>query len=439
MINKRIPLQLMPGLFLFSVILIIFTTSFSVFSPLIFVIFTSVFKLIDGRKLVEQLIILLFLILTVCIAMFSNEFFIQDHPFLFILISMYFTFLLGMDLIISFYFSKYRYAICIIFGYVLLSRFIFIFSTNVFPFYWTLTMHLLPFMDVISQLILPLLWEALCVALSIVIYSLCLGKLKRNILLQMAGIIFIVICFSGIINEMLEKSELKPGLQCNIIQGAYSKQDYNIVERYPVLGKKIAEKYLGHIEEINNARFVILPESSFPIALIEESEIIQKLKEISKKRNEYIMTGILLEETDNIYNASVLINPEGEIQNVYRKRNTVLFVETLTFTRGIRAETFTVDGHIIAPVICYESIFLLDYFRDLRPELYIVISNDIFAEKTILSRLHQAYSVINARVMGTPLLQVMQNGPSFYVDSLGRLTNLTEPYEQVIGLTVEIR
>jgi apolipoprotein N-acyltransferase len=98
-----------------------------------------------------------------------------------------------------------------------------------------------------------------------------------------------------------------------------------------------------------------------------------------------------------------------------------------------------VDGHSIAPVICYESLFIRNYFRDQKPELYMVISNDIFAEQTVLSRLHQAYGVINARTLGIPLLQAMQNGPSCYVDSQGTLMNLTMPYEQVIGLPVEIR
>jgi hypothetical protein len=70
---------------------------------------------------------------------------------------------------------------------------------------------------------------------------------------------------------------------------------------------------------------------------------------------------------------------------------------------------------------------------------YIVISNDIFADKTVLSYLHIAYGVLNARTLGTPLLQAMQNGPSVYLDSRGRLTFLTKPYEQVIGLRVAIQ
>jgi hypothetical protein len=41
--------------------------------------------------------------------------------------------------------------------------------------------------------------------------------------------------------------------------------------------------------------------------------------------------------------------------------------------------------------------------------------------------------------LGAPLLQAMQNGPSVYLDALGRLTFLTKPYEQAVGLRVQIQ
>jgi apolipoprotein N-acyltransferase len=184
---------------------------------------------------------------------------------------------------------------------------------------------------------------------------------------------------------------------------------------------------------------VVLPESAFPLQQNEDSWMLQSIQNTARERNQYSMTGFLLKENGNGYNASVLINPEGRLQSLYRKRTTVPFVETSIFTRVIRGDAFSVDGHTVAPVICYESLFIRSYFRDYKPELYIVISNDIFAEGTVVSRMHQAYGVINARTLGIPLLQVMQNGPSFYVDSHGELTNLTMPYEQVIGLPVKIR
>jgi apolipoprotein N-acyltransferase len=394
--------------------------------------------MICGKKITKQLIMLFSLIFTVNLIVFSNSFFVYYQYFLLLLASLYFAVLLGMDLFIAFFALKHRYALLLIFGYITLSRIILCNSTSFFPFYWTLTMHLLPFMNTISQFILPLLWESLCVSFA-AIFCLPLHKQAKYLVVQVIIILLIVVSFSTIVKKRQNHSLFNSGLECIIIQGGYSSQDYDLVERYPGLGVKMVQRYLNHIEEVTNARFLILPESAFPLVQTMDGEILQEIENKACIHNEYIMSGILLEEGENVYNAAVLIDPKGYLQSVYRKRNPVLFVETTKFTKGVLATNFTVDGHTIAPLICYESVFFRNYFREKRPEIYIVLSNDVFAERTILSKLHQAYSVINARTIGIPLLQVIQNGPSFYVDSQGRLSNLTRPYEQAIGLSVEIR
>jgi apolipoprotein N-acyltransferase len=428
-----------PVLFLVSAALIILTVSYPPVSPVLFAVFPAVFKLIEGEKILKQIILLFSLVFTVCLIVFVNPFFIQSQFFLFLLASLYFIILLGSDLFISFYAVNHKYAVLLIFGYVVISRLIISASTIFFPFYWTLNMHLLPFMGSVSQFALPLLWEAFCVTCAAILYLLCSCKLSRYALIQLIAAAAMVVFFSGIAKAGLGRSAFRPGLECALVQGGYPRQDYVVIERHPEFGLNMAQKYVGHIEEVTNSRFLVLPESAFPLFLFEDSEILQNIKDAARLRNQYIMTGILLVEDETTYNASALIDPVGRLQNVYHKRNPVLFVETSTFTPGIRANTFTVDGHTIAPVICYESLFILNCFRDVRPELYIVISNDIFSDKTVLSYLHIAYGVINARTLGTPLLQAMQNGPSVYLDSQGKLTFLTTPYEQAIGLQVKIK
>jgi apolipoprotein N-acyltransferase len=426
-----------PVLFIVSAMLIILTLSFPLFSPLLFGVLPIVFALIKGEKKRNQLLILSTLGFTVFLIIFINQFFIQGQIYLLLLACLYFTVLLGLDIYIGYYAIKHPYAPALIFGYIVLTRFILSQSTMIFPFYWTITMHLLPFMGTVSRFVNPLCWEALCVTFAAMIYSPNLRK--PTLPVQAIIIIFIAIGLTSIARVEYGSTPFKPGLECAFVQGGYSQQDYDQVSRHPILGRKIEQKYLDYIEEVTNARFVILPESAFPLTQIENSQIIQSLQDLAHMRNEYIMAGILLEEGENAYNAMLLINPEGQIQNIYRKRTTVLFMETKHFTQGLSADIFLVDGHIIAPVICYESLFIRNYFRDQKPELYIVLSNDTFAEKTILYRLHQAYGVINARTLRTPLLQIVQNGPSFYVDSQGELTNYTMPYQKVIGLSIKIR
>jgi apolipoprotein N-acyltransferase len=428
-----------PALFCLSAALMVLAISFPPLSPLLFAAFPAVFTLIRGETLLKQILLLFFLVLAVMLIIFINPFFVQSQPLLFLLAMLYCILLLGSDLLIVFYTLNHDYASFLVFGYVAATRLILSLSMVVFPFYWTLSMQLLPFMGALSRYALPVLWEAFCVSCAAALYFPYSRKPRRSAPMQWAVTAALVVVFSGIARAGLGRSAFRPGLECALVQGGYSKRDYDQVDRHPDFGLRVAQKYAEHLEELGNLRFVVMPESALPLHLSEDSEILQNIKKTARLRNQYIMTGILLSEGGAVYNASALIDPRGRLQNVYRKRNQVLFEETSTFTRGTTANTFSVDGHTIAPVICYESLFLRSYFRDKRPELYIVLSNDVFSDKTILSYLHLAYGALNARALGTPLLQAMQNGPSVYLDSRGRLTFLTKPYERAVGLRVQIQ
>jgi apolipoprotein N-acyltransferase len=300
-------------------------------------------------------------------------------------------------------------------------------------------MQLLPFMNITSRFLVPVFFEGICIVIAVVVYFFYTKKIQKYMYFQVVLIIVISIVFSFIIKTNFVPKKQQTSLECTIIQGGYSSQDYTLIETYPVLTEKLANRYLMHLEEVKNAKFIILPESAFPVKQKQDSSILQSIKGIACSRNEYILTSILLEEGMEVYNAAALINPQGQLQDVYKKRNVVLFVETSDFAKGKALPIFEIGNTKIAPMICFDVVFIRNYFRVKIPDVYIVTSNDIFAERTVLAQLHQSYAVINSRTMGIPLLQVMQNGPSFYVNSKGALTNLTKPYEKVIGLPVLIQ
>ncbi|MDR1248292.1 MAG: hypothetical protein LBK63_03220 [Treponema sp.] len=129
----------------------------------------------------------------------------------------------------------------------------------------------------------------------------------------------------------------------------------------------------------------------------------------------------------------------GEIVGMYKKRNIVPFVENYEYTKGKDLNTFEVENYTVAPLICYDSMFIRNYFRDKKADLYVVASNDIFSEHTILSLLHEAYGLLNSRTLGIPLIQATQNGPSFYVDYEGKLNELANTNERREVITVTVK
>jgi apolipoprotein N-acyltransferase len=422
---------------LLSIILTVLGVSFPVCSPLILLVFPVVFELMRGETPFKNIKILLVMNFITTVIVFLNPFFIVQYR-MFLLASLYFSALLSLDFIVVYQLTKInRGSLFLIFLYCVVSRIAISLIPSIFPFYWTLTMQLLPIMNGISRFLLPVFFEGIIVVLAAMVYLFLNKRLKWYSYLQPAVIILCGVLLSLMIKANVLPQTQHPKLECSIIQGGFSSSDYTLIERYPVLAEKIANGYVKFIEDIGNRQFIILPESAFPIQQGTDGQFLQAIEEIAASRQEYILTSILLNDDKETYNALALINPQGQLQDVYKKRNVVLFVETDYFAKGKTLQTFSVYNSTVAPMICFDSVYIRNYFRDKTPDIYIVASNDVFAEKTILSRLHQGYSVINARTMGIPLIQVIQNGPSFYVDSQGELITLAKPYEKAVGVTVE--
>lgn len=428
-----------PAVFISFIGICILVESSALFAPLMVLVFAVSGALIGGKKPLHQVFLLFAAAFLVAFVVFFNLFFIRYIPLL-LLACLYFSLLIMVDCILVYWVvQKSSYPLVLIFLYSILSRTLLGMSRVVFPFYWTVQIQLLPVMNSIMQGILPVCFEGISMVIAATVYLHLTKKLSKGMVLQGVVIIGISIMFSVQIKGESRREPHTTELPCALIQGGYSAQDYTFMETYAPLSQALIRRYLEHLEASPPARLIILPESAFPVRETSDGPLIQTIGTIARTRNAYIMVSMLLSEVTGVYNAVVLINPEGEVQEVYRKRNVMLFVESNDFTGGTDPVTFTVDSYTIAPLICFDGVFLGNYGGKHRPDVYMVTSNDVFAEGTVLSRLHQGYAVFNARMMGVPLVQVTQNGSSFYVDAQGRLTNLTRPYEQAIGVPIIIR
>jgi apolipoprotein N-acyltransferase len=436
-------------IFLLLVICIVGLLSIPGAFPLLFLIFPLVFYVFRGKRIGKRFLISIGVTSTSIILVFINSFFVEQ--FYMLLISVfYFTTLLSTDFVIIHKITTIeKGAIPIIFCYVLITRILLSLNPWFFPFYWTLFMHLLPGTGIVTRVLLPIFLEAYMVVLAVVIYMIYTKQAGKSIYLQLFALALICCCVSPIVRQVFFPKKQDINLTYGFIQGSFSKHDYDLAEKYPALARKISLAYRRHIENSKPCRILIIPESAFP----EKQEnptppertghmaetLVQWLENISIKKNSYILTNISIENNGNIYNAAVLFNPKGILQDTYVKKNATPIYESHYFTTDNYLNTFEIDNYTVAPLICFDTVFFLNYFRIKQPALYIAISNDVFAEGTVLSRLHQSYGVMNARTIGLPFIQVTQNGPSFYVNSKGTLYSLAEPYEKTIDVTFTIR
>lgn len=244
---------------------------------------------------------------------------------------------------------------------------------------------------------------------------------------------------TNIIKDTRNTTNLENRFNCAIIQPSFSLNDFNLLEQYPALKIRVSDIIIDYVSKINNTDLIIIPESILPTSQNIDGHIIEQLKEIAQENNVHILSSIILNESENSFNTVMLINSSGEIQDIYKKKNLVPFVESHEYKPGNTNKAFSVNKHIIAPLICFDSVFLNNYIRSKQPDIYIVTSNNAFAENTILSNLHKAYTIFNSRTIGLPTIQNIQNGPSFFIDRNGVLNNVTNAYDVVYNENIIIQ
>jgi len=142
------------------------------------------------------------------------------------------------------------------------------------------------------------------------------------------------------------------------------------------------------------------------------------------------------------YNASFLVNPEGEFVSRYRKRNLVVFGEYIPlvrwlpfvkwftpieggFTPGIRPIPFLTRNPDAktSVLICYEDIFphVVREYADDDTDFLINITNDGWFGESAAQWQQAASALFRAVENGLPLMRCANNGLTGWVDSRGRL------------------
>jgi apolipoprotein N-acyltransferase len=145
------------------------------------------------------------------------------------------------------------------------------------------------------------------------------------------------------------------------------------------------------------------------------------------------------------YNASFLVNPDGEFVRRYRKRNLVVFGEYIPlvrwlpfvkwftpieggFTPGNRTVPFALTNLDVktSVLICFEDIFphlAREYAEDDTDFLVNLTNNGWFGESAAQWQ-HAAGALFRAVENGLPLIRCSNNGLTGWVDAHGRLRQI---------------
>ncbi len=159
---------------------------------------------------------------------------------------------------------------------------------------------------------------------------------------------------------------------------------------------------------------------------------------LAKELDISILYGARVRTREDLFNAVVLLTPDGDFQSYYKHR-LVPFVEyfplkaqlnsmlnldvTLgSYTPGSEITLFEVSGNPVAGVICFESYFgdFTRHFARLGGRHLFVLTNDAWFGETIGLEQHAQVAAIRAAELGIGVTQVANSGITISFDYQGR-------------------
>src|SRR5690606_38274630 len=98
---------------------------------------------------------------------------------------------------------------------------------------------------------------------------------------------------------------------------------------------------------------------------------------------------------------------------------------------GTGPAVVTIAGHKVAPLICYDVVFPADARAAARAgaELLVVLTDDSFASRSDVPRLHLRVARMRAIETGLPVALASNTGPSAVIAADGNLIATTSPLE----------
>lgn len=155
------------------------------------------------------------------------------------------------------------------------------------------------------------------------------------------------------------------------------------------------------------------------------------------------------------FNASFLINPDGEIAASYRKNHLVMFGEFIPlarwlpfvkwftpitggFTPGTKPISFELTGRQVktTTLICFEDVFphLVRRYVEDDTDFLVNLTNDGWFGESSAQEQHAAAAVFRAVENGLPLLRCCNNGLTCWVDERGRIRDdLRDAQDRIYG------
>lgn len=192
------------------------------------------------------------------------------------------------------------------------------------------------------------------------------------------------------------------------------------------------------------SRLIAWPETPGPFFLDRDPAFRGAAETVARENDAYLLAGYIGFTDDSPTNSAALLDPGGNTVSRYDKIHLVPFGEYVPmrsflgfaeglleevggFAPGARYTISSLDGHSIATVICFESIFpsLVRRFVQDGAELLVVITNDGWFGQSSAPYQHLRMGIVRAVENGRYMIRSANTGISAIIDPSGRVLDST--------------
>jgi apolipoprotein N-acyltransferase len=223
----------------------------------------------------------------------------------------------------------------------------------------------------------------------------------------------------------------------------------NISLDQPWQDEQTSTQLLDELSHLSNAtpgtvQLIVWPETPAPFYLKEDPSFRQRVEQIARASQAYVLVGYIDKTGADFTNSAGLVDPEGRLISRYDKIHLVpfgeyiplkpllFFAESLTrqvgdYKPGAEFTISPIQGHRFSTAICYESIFpnLVRQFVRRGSELIVVITNDGWFGESSAPFQHLRMGVARAVENRRYEVRTANTGVSAIIDPYGRIQNPT--------------
>ena len=268
--------------------------------------------------------------------------------------------------------------------------------------------------------------------------------LNKKVLIVSFSILFLPWVSGYLLYHNTDLNDSAHGLKVLIVQ-----PNIGLSDKRDILNKNKVLDNIINLTKNNlnvNHKLVVWPESALPNHLLQKREDRNYLSsKFFKYDNQYLLTGNIYYENNNIYNSVALLDELG-IQQKYHKRQLVPLAEHLpfseifeslkninigqaNFSKGKKDVVFNINEYRFASLVCFESTFpnINRRHANLGLDAIIYLVNDGWYTREPQPYQHAKQSIFRAIENRIPIVRCANTGISMHINRRGDIN-------QIIGL-----